>query len=116
MNYYKCSNGEKVSQATIDKRRSNAYRKLYEGQPHPLCAGCNNRAEGTAHLVPQKIVKAEGKSEYCWLSINMVPTCHRCNSKLESYKSDEIKELLCYDQLLEVTKLISPQRYNLMVE
>src|SRR5687768_7385728 len=84
LNYYKCSDGTKVSQSVINSRRSAAYRDLYEGEPHPSCAGCNKPAEGTAHLVPQKVVKSLGKSEYCWLPINMVPACHRCNSLLES--------------------------------
>lgn len=113
---YNCSNGEKVSQATIDRRRSQTYRELYEGEPHPMCAGCGAPAQGTAHLVPQKLCKSEGVTEYCWLEVNMVPACHSCNGLLESYKSDEVKSLFCYEQLLEVTKMILPERYNLMTE
>jgi hypothetical protein len=113
-NYYNTTSGERVSQATIDRRRSETYRELYEGEPHPLCAGCSCRAQGTAHLVPQKVCKDEGKTEYCWLPVNMVPACHRCNSKMESYKGEEVKALLCYEKLLDVTKLISTTRYNLM--
>lgn len=116
MNYYKCSDGTKVSQATINKRRSDAYRELYEGEPHPQCAGCHKRSEGTAHLVPQKLVKSLGKAEYCWLEINMVPACHKCNSLLESYKSAEVKDLFCYQQLLDVTEIICPERFKLMTE
>lgn len=114
MNYYKCSDGSKVSQSTINRKRSEAYRELYEGEPHPSCAGCDAPAQGTAHLVPQKVVKSLGKTEYCWLEINMVPACHCCNSILESYKSDEVKELLCYERLLEVTEIIDPTRFKLM--
>jgi hypothetical protein len=114
-NYYNCSDGSKVSQATIDRKRSETYRELYEGESHPTCAGCGAMAQATAHLVPQSVCKKEGKSEYCWLPINMVPACHSCNSRLESYKADDVKDLYCYEQLLEITQLISPQRYRLML-
>lgn len=114
-NYYRTSSGEKISQATIDRRRSATYKELYEGEPHPACGGCGKPAQGTAHYVPQKVCKAIGKAEYCYLEVNMVPACHTCNGILESYKSDEVKKLFCYEQLLKVTKMIDPQRYNLMI-
>ena len=115
-NYYKCSDGTKVTQTTIDRKRSQTYRELYEGEPHPMCAGCGIPAQGTAHLVPQKVCKSIGRAEYCWLPINMVPACHRCNGLLESYKSEEIKNLYCYERLLEVTEMIDPTRFKLMTE
>lgn len=113
-NYYNTTSGEKVSQATIDQRRAKVYRSLYEGEAHPLCEGCGRLAQGTAHLVPQKVCKDLGKADYCWRAINMVPACHVCNSLLESYKSEEVKNLQCYSKLLIVTKLIDPIRYNSM--
>jgi len=115
-NKYKCSNGELVSEATIAKRRSEAYRRMYEGEPHPNCIGCNARAQCTIHFVPQKYLKGIGKTEYCWKEVNMGPGCFTCNSILESIRGEDVKKLLCYDRLLEVTKLIAPERYNLMIE
>ena len=114
-NKYKCSDGTSVTQNVINKRRSDAYREMYEGEPHPVCAGCNKPAQGTAHLVPQKVVKSLGKAEYCWLPFNMVPACHKCNSILESYKSFEVHELMCYERLLEATRVIDPTRFKLMI-
>ena len=107
-NKYTCSNGERVSQATIDRRRSETYKRIYAGEPHPLC-GCGEPAQGTAHLVPQKICKDNGITEYCWLEINMVPACHRCNQKIENI-SVATPEDWFYDRLVEVTKLILPER------
>ncbi len=110
MNKHSCSDGTRVSQATIDARRSKAYRELYEGEPHPMC-GCNkSRAQGTAHYVPQAICKSLGKAEYCHKAINMVPACHGCNSRIENI-STVTPEDWFYDQLLKVTKLISEERY-----
>jgi hypothetical protein len=111
-NYYNCSNGERVSQATIDTRRSKTYKSLYAGEPHPVCAGCNGKAEGSAHLIPQKIAKDSGIAELCWSKENIVPACFKCNSLLESYKDEEVKKLFCYQQLLDITEKYLPQRFN----
>jgi len=70
-NYYHTSTGEKVSQATIDSRRSKTYRKMYDSQIQS-CAGCNGTAQGNAHLIPQKVAKDEGMAELCWLPDNIV--------------------------------------------
>jgi hypothetical protein len=110
-NHFKTSSGEKVSQSVIDRRRSQTYRELYEGEPHPSCEGCGKPAQGSAHLMPQKVCKELGKAEYCWLKINIIPACNKCNSILESYKGDEVRELMCYEKLLAVTKLIDITRY-----
>jgi hypothetical protein len=113
-NYYKCSNGEKVSQATIDRRRSETYRRLYEGEPHPNC-GCGVPSQGTAHWVPQKICKDNGIAEYCWLEVNMVPACYKCNSKIENITVASPEDWF-YERLLEVTRKILPSRYLKMIE
>jgi hypothetical protein len=114
-NKYSTSSGERVSQSQIDKRRSDAYKKLYAGEPHPVCAGCNARAQGSAHLIPQKVAKDNGMADLCWSPENIVPACTRCNSLLESYKSEEVKDLFCYEQLLRVTEKYLPERYNKMI-
>lgn len=113
MNKYTCSDGTRISQATIDRRRSEAYRDLYAGEPHPMC-GCNKPAQGTAHWVPQKICKDNGIAEYCYLSINMVAACHSCNSSIENI-SAATPDYWFYERLVEVTKIILPERYLKMI-
>ena len=113
-NKYTCSNGERVSQSVIDRRRSETYKRLYAGEPHPMC-GCLKPAQGTAHWVPQKVCKEEGITEYCWLEINMVASCHTCNSKIENISVASPSDWF-YDQLVEVTKKILPSRYLKMIE
>lgn len=112
---YNTSDGDRVSQATIDKRRSDTYHKIYSGNPWWACSGCGRPAQGTAHIVPQAVCKAEGKTEYCWLEINMLPACHKCNGIMENPKSEEIKKLFCYERILFVTKLVSLERYQKLV-
>ena len=111
-----CSNGERVSQATIDRKRSETYRQMYAGEAAPMCWGCGvERAQGSGHLIPQKVAKDNGMAELCWLEENIVPCCHSCNSLLESYKSEEVKSLQCYELLLKITKKYLPSRYNAMI-
>lgn len=111
-----CSDGNKVSESTIKRKLSNTYRQMYEGEPHPRCRGCGCAAQGSAHIVPKSICKSLGKTEYIWNPANIIPACHRCNSIIESYKSPEFRNLHCFEQILQVTKLIDYARYISMCE
>jgi hypothetical protein len=110
MNKFSTSNGEKISQATIDQRRSKAYRELYEGNPHPRC-GCGEAAQGTAHYCAQAHCKSIGRSEFCYLPINMVPACYKCNTKMENISVIGPEDWF-YEELLRVTQIIDEIRYN----
>jgi hypothetical protein len=112
VNKYLCSNGERVSQAVIDRRRSQTYRELYEGEPHPICHGCLRRAEGSAHIIPQARAKQLGMTELCWLPINIFPSCTRCNGIAENVSSDAILELKNFETIKEVITRYDPERAN----
>lgn len=114
MNKYTCSNGERVSEATIKARLSKAYREIYDSQLQ-TCWGCGKLSQGSAHLIPKKRLKDIGKTELIWNPVVFVPACYTCNSLLESYKSEEVKKLKCYPLLLEVTERFDPERYQLMI-
>lgn len=114
MNKYTCSDGTKISQPEIDRRRAETYRELYDSQFQP-CWGCGGRAQGSAHIVPQAECKHIGKTEYCYHPLNIIPCCHQCNGILESYKGEKFKKLKCYDLILEVTEKIHPERYLKMI-
>ena len=109
-NKYNTSSGELISQATIDRRRSELYRELYDSQNQP-CWGCNGMAQGSAHIIPQKRAKDIGMAELCYSAVNVIPCCHSCNSIIESYKGEEFKRLKCYDLILEVTEKYDKERY-----
>jgi hypothetical protein len=114
MNKYNTSSGERVSDATIKRRLSETYRRLYpDGTPR--CMGCGGMAQGSAHIVPKKRCKDIGKADYIWLPLNIIPTCHVCNSVIESYKSLAFQKLRCKELVLEVTEKLDPERYLLMI-
>jgi hypothetical protein len=108
-NKYSTSNGERISQATIDQRRSKAYRELYEGNPHPIC-GCGEAAQGSMHYVPQAYCKQIGKAEYCYSPINIRAACYKCNIRAELI-SEIGPEDWFYEELLKVTQIIDETRY-----
>lgn len=107
---YTCSDGTRVSEATIKQRLSKVYRELYDSQSQP-CWGCGGMAQGSAHLIPKKRCKDIGKTELIWSTFNIAPACHRCNNILEEIKGEEIKTLKCYPLLLEVTEKYDYERY-----
>jgi len=111
-NYYKCSNGEKVSEATIKARLSAAYREYYLFEPMGICEGCNQLlATCTAHIVPKAICKQVGRTELIWNPMNWFRSCFGCNSIAENPSSEEIKNLKNYDRIVEVTRQLDPERY-----
>lgn len=114
-NRYRCSSGETVTQSTIDKRRSDTYREMYSDNPMPQCSGCEVRAQGSAHILPQARCKQLGLTELCWSPINIVPTCHSCNSRMENISSKEIRELRNIDRILSVYKRYDPERYQILL-
>lgn len=110
---YFCTNGERVSQATIDKRRSEAYRKAYGDQGHPTCRGCQlTRAQGSSHIVSQKRCKELHKTELIWFQKNFFPACNVCNSKWESNDTT----LKNYDVCMEIMSHLDPEGYRKRVE
>jgi hypothetical protein len=109
-NFYNTSSGERVSEATVKSRRSQMYRRLYEGSPHPMC-GCGKRAEGTAHYYPQALCKSSGQTEYCWNPVNMVAACNHCNLKMENVDAVGPEDWF-YEDLLRVTEMLDQSRYQ----
>jgi hypothetical protein len=107
--YYKTSTGEEVTQATIDKRRGEAYRSAYGGRATPICKGCaKERAQGSSHIVSQKRCKELHKTELIWFRLNFFPACHRCNSRWESNDTT----LLNYEQCMEIVQIFDEEGYN----
>lgn len=107
MNKYYCSDGSAVSQSTIDRRRSEAYREYYGGEAHPTCKGCGNRAEGTAHILSQARCKILGMTELIWSPANWFPACHRCNSLWESNYP-----ILNWGECMEYLRTVDEEGYN----
>lgn len=106
-NYYYCSNGERVSQATIDKRRSEAYKMAYSGTSRQMCA-CGQVAQGSSHIVSQKCCKELHRTELIWDRMNFYPACNACNSRWES-NDNTLKN---YDELMITLEMLDPEGYR----
>lgn len=111
-NRYLCSDGKMVTEATIQKNLSVAYKKRYLGRGVSLCEGCNEKlAQCTAHIVPKARLKQLGKTEYIWNSVDWFAACYECNAIAENPRSEDIKKLRNYDRILRVTKELDFERY-----
>lgn len=109
-NYYKCSDGSKISEAGIKAKLSAAYREFYLFEPLGSCEGCGEPAQGTAHIVPKARLKQIGKTEFIWNPIDFMRACHRCNSVVENVSSDDILKMKNYDKIKKVLTEYDPER------
>lgn len=105
-NHYHCSNGERVTQATIDRRRSDAYRKAYQDNPNQICR-CSERAQGSSHIVSQQRCKHLHRAELIWARVNFTPACNSCNSRWES--NDET--VPGYEEFMRILEHLDPEGY-----
>jgi 5-methylcytosine-specific restriction endonuclease McrA len=111
MNLYYCSNGERVSQATINRRRSEAYKEKYAGEPPSQCFECGARSNGSAHIIPQAVAKVLHKTELIWDLENIIPACNLCNSRIENVSSPEFKKLNGYEYYVEIFRKYDRERW-----
>lgn len=111
-NYYYTSTGERYSQAQIDKKLSETYRKAYAGEPHPYCHGCGKRATETSHIISQRRCKILRKTELIWNVENMFPACRDCHMLFEGFKNEKVFQLFNYKQCLNFIKLHDSKDYE----
>lgn len=111
-NKYYDSSGKAYSQATIDRKRSEAYREAYGPYPQ-YCHGCGGQAMGSAHIVSQKAAKNMRKVELIWNPENFFPACAVCNLRAES-NGHSFYELINWQYCMEVIKKYDPERFTLM--
>jgi hypothetical protein len=111
---YECSDGSKVSQATIDKRRSDSYKNRYQGYPQ-VCEGCGAPATCSAHIIPQARCKQLRKTELIWSEENYFPSCYDCNKAIENPKGKEWKDLCNLDNCLTVIMKYDEELYSIFV-
>jgi len=106
--YYYCSDGARVTQATIDKNLSRAYRDRYEGEPHPRCEETGVAAECSSHIISQKRCKELHMTELIWNPINFFPATHNVNSRWESNDTT----LRNYNEYMDVVRKFDPIGYE----
>lgn len=103
MNMYYCSDGSRISEATIKSRLSKAYREKY-WQGHPMCEGCGERAIETSHIIGKARCKELRKTELIWDHGNMMPSCRSCHMKWEAINNPEWCELYNVVRLLLIVE------------
>lgn len=105
--YYKCSNGERVTQATIDRRLSEAYRKRYE-DGHAVCEETGKCAEGSSHIISQKRCKQLHLTDLIWNPENFFPATNEINRQWENNNT----ELKNYEKYMKVVEKYDPEGYR----
>lgn len=93
-NTYLCSNGTRVTQEEINKKRGEAYRIKYQDNSCPIDEGFREqRAKCTAHIISQSRCKQIGKTELIWDIDNMFAATFESNAAIENPKGDAWKKL-----------------------
>lgn len=113
-NQYKCTiTGKSYSEATIKANLSKAYKEHYLFEPTGSCEGCGV-ADGvcSAHIIAKARLKVLKLTSLIWNPKLFFRSCYKCNQICENPSSDEIKNLLNYDRILEVTREFDPETYN----
>ena len=111
MNKYYCSDGSRVSQATIDKRRGEAYRERYGDTPQS-CHGCGRTATCSAHIIAQARCKVLHLTDLIWNPLNFFPSCYICNSRIENPRGEGGKKLCNLEECLVVIREYDPVLYS----
>jgi len=112
-----CSNGERVSQATIDRRYAEARKKKHEGNGRPMCGGCEERyADHNDHTIAQARCKVIHKTELIWHPGNFEDSCHICHGQWEAFKSGEWLNHKNIEQRLRFLKEHDPEGFKVRIE
>jgi hypothetical protein len=117
MNKAFCSNGERVSQATINRRYSEALKKKHAGNPRPLCEGCEVLyADHNDHTIAQARCKVLHKAELIWNPDNFPSSCHTCHKEWEAFKSGEWLNHKNVEQRLRFLRQHDPEGFKTRIE
>lgn len=111
-NTFACSDGTRVTQDQIDRRRSEAYKNKYPVQELTCHCCWKRQAQGSAHLIPQARCKNLGKTELIWHPRNIVPACIHCNMYWETPKGNNWQNLSDVDYHLEFIGENDPELYQ----
>lgn len=100
---YKCSNDERVTQETIERRYAQSRAEKYQGMTATLMcqAGCGERGNDNDHTISQRRLKDIGKTELIWHPDAYVWNCRNCHRQWENFKSGEwLTHANCSERLL----------------
>lgn len=109
-NFFNCSDGVKITEATIKTRLSKSYREKYNG--NECCEGCGERAQGSAHIIPKSRLKILGLSDKIYHPDFYFASCYKCNTICENVSTIEFTRLMNYPTIVEVIKKYDYERYT----
>lgn len=110
---YHCSNGERVSQATIDKRRKEAYEKMAQEHSIAICGAYPDRlAKDHDHTISQARCKQLRKAELIWDTDNIEFSSREAHESWESYKSGIFEEHANVIRRMLFMKKHDPERFE----
>ena len=102
-----------MKQSTINAKLSKAYREKHAGVGIIMCECCGvERAQDNDHSIAQRRCKEIGKIELIWDKENFVSSCRKCHNEWESYKSENFRHHLNYEQRMEYLKKHDIEGYN----
>ncbi len=117
MNLSYCSNGERVSEATIQRRYSQSLKEKHEYQRTKICECCGKRqAMHNDHTIAKARCKVIHKTELIWNPNNYVDSCEICHKEWESFKSGEWVFHLNSGERLRFLKEHDPEGYQVRTE
>lgn len=106
-----CSDGSRVSQATINARYYEARKEKYSGAIAFRCAGCGQACNGSAHIIAQARCKVLHKTELIWNPKNFFPACEQCNRAIENPNGEAWKKLNNIEECLEFISIHDQELY-----
>lgn len=112
---YFCSDGTRVSQATIDRRYSESLKNKYAfAGAAPMCDGCRKRPSvHSDHTISRARCKVIHKTELIWHPGNYVRSCEECHRGWENIKGLAWVEHLNVEERLLFLKKNDPEGYQL---
>lgn len=109
-NRYYCSDGSRVTEATIKSRYTEAIRIKYQEVSVWKCAGCGGSPNGSAHIIPKAVLKTLHLTDLIWDPRMFFPACVSCNLITENVSSEKIKSLNNYQYIKEIIEKYDPER------
>lgn len=116
MTLHYCSDGTRVSEASIGWRLTESHNRMMADNPHPHCGGCDDEPNDFDHTIAKARCKEIHHTELIWDDDNQVFSCRRCHREWEAYKSGLWIGHKNMEQRLRYLKDHDPEGYQKRIE
>lgn len=112
-----CSNGERISDATAQRRYSEMLKEKYQGFTRIICGGCREVfSVHNDHTIAKARCKVIHKTELIYHPDNIVRSCQRCHDQWESMKSGDWLNHKNVEQRLAFLKEHDSEGFKIRIE